>query len=341
MHVRTAITTIHLLFCQNYSTRWKMLFERRNLPTRLGLLYIRGSQRCESPQPKWCKRTSRILGRISKISSIPVTGTPTDHQTFLRQDLRSKRSAGGLFKHGGACLARRIRCFISKVWLAEILPQQWKDTTSSQFAKVEKSLWQLQWHLPACCSRKNPCLHPPCKTSRGCHRSRPTWVAIRLLKKSHHHRHDARRRSPSREVQGTKPTSPQGFPWSRKSFWYRQQTSSVNDPLKVWLSSQINCHSKRLPHEHVVVAGGLISEPFPVKAGVRQGRFLTPVICNIDSAPVTLISRHKLETADGAPIKTSWQCVWFSQASRQGAMNMFQLSHVLSGSSDASGLLCR
>ena len=51
-----------------------------------------------------------------------------------------------------------------------------------------------------------------------------------------------------------------------------------------------------------VVAGGLVSEPFPVKVGVEQGCVVAPVIFSIYLAAITLFSRHKLETANGIPI---------------------------------------
>ena len=34
---------------------------------------------------------------------------------------------GKLLDYGGECLARRLHCFIGKVWLAETMPQPWDD----------------------------------------------------------------------------------------------------------------------------------------------------------------------------------------------------------------------
>lgn len=47
-----------------------------------------------------------------------------------------------------------------------------------------------------------------------------------------------------------------------------------------------------------VVAGGLVSNPFPVNVGVKQGCVLAPILFNIYLAAVTLLSRHNMDSDD-------------------------------------------
>jgi len=45
--------------------------------------------------------------------------------------------------------------------------------------------------------------------------------------------------------------------------------------------------------------GGLLSDPFEVKVGVKQGCVLAPVIFNIYLAAVTILSHNVINPADG------------------------------------------
>ena len=48
-----------------------------------------------------------------------------------------------------------------------------------------------------------------------------------------------------------------------------------------------------------VSAGGILSDPFQVTVGVKQGCVLAPVIFNIFMAAITLLTRHKLDQDNG------------------------------------------
>ena len=75
----------------------------------------------------------------------------------------------------------------------------------------------------------------------------------------------------------------------------------------MWLSFQIYCHPEDFHTDLAahLVAGGLVSEPFPVKLGIKQGCVFAPVIFNIYLAAVTLVSQRKPETTDRISIKYS------------------------------------
>ena len=52
-----------------------------------------------------------------------------------------------------------------------------------------------------------------------------------------------------------------------------------------------------------VVAGGLLSDPFEVNVGVKQGCVLAPTIFNIYLAAVTLLARYDMDLGDGIHIR--------------------------------------
>ena len=54
-----------------------------------------------------------------------------------------------------------------------------------------------------------------------------------------------------------------------------------------------------------VSAGGILSDPFQVTVGVKQGCMLAPVIFNIFMAAITILTRHKLDKDNGIAFDTA------------------------------------
>ena len=276
---------------------------------------------------RWVEHLSELLNRINPFDNTFIDSLPTlppipdlDITPSFPEVLKACRGLknnkacgpdalpGEIFKYGGYCVTRRLHRFIGKVWLSETLPQQWKDANIvtvykrkgdkatcgnyrgiSLLAVAGKVLARVL--LARLLDSVADVIMPESQCGFRKDRSTTDMIfAARLLQEKCREQHQ---------------DLFVAFVDLTKAF------DTVNRDLLWIILSKCGCPPKftailREFHQGMsarAVAGGLVSEPFAVNVGVKQGCVLAPVIFNIYLAAVTLLSRHRLHQADGVSIR--------------------------------------
>ena len=272
---------------------------------------------------RWVEHLSDLLNRVNpadpnvfdRLPTLPpihhLDQVPTfDEVVKAKNSLKNNKAAGPdglpgeIFKYGGYAVTRCLYEFILEVWDAEILPQIWinPDIVTIYKKKGDKSdcsnyrgisllsvagkilarilLTRLLDSVADVILPESQC---------GFRRDRSTIDMIfvaRLLQEKCREQH--------RDLYIA-------FIDLTKAF------DTVNREILWNVLSKCGCPPKFMAilkgfHSGMsarVVAGGLISDPFEVNVGVKQGCVLAPTIFDIYLAAVTLLARYDMDLGDG------------------------------------------
>ena len=276
---------------------------------------------------RWAEHFNELLNRINpadpevinRLPSLPpfaeMDSTPSFPEILRAiKALKNNKAAGPdgipgeIFKYGGDLLHQRLYHFICVLWESERLPQQWKDANIVTIykRKGDKSICGnyrgisllsvagkvlARVMLSRLISFVSDVVLPESQCGFRKERSTTDMIFVaRLLQEKCREQH--------RDLYIA-------FVDLTKAF------DTVNRSLLWTILAKFGCPPrfiKILQEFHTgmfarVVVGGLESDPFEVKVGVKQGCVLAPVLFNIYMSAVTLLSRYQLQLDDGVAFR--------------------------------------